>query len=299
METVIVKLGGAAITNKASTNTISPSLDDLVGNVAHAYHTSFRPSGKKLVLIHGAGSFGHPPAKKYNVKGGWQATIAQDDEKAKQHSDVTKFGMAFTRQRVLELHHRILERLQSHGNLPVLSISTYDTVETDGGLLTEPSGKRLVLRVRHLLQQDFIPLLFGDAVLDQTWGCTILSGDALMHQLAIHMPSVQRCIFITDVAGIHTKDPKEHADAILIRRLHYNDNLDAAQDSSERLDGVDDVTGSMRSKWEWARQIMTEAPGISHVLICETANSDRALATIASKSNDAYCTSSTWTTVTR
>lgn len=289
MATVIVKLGGAAITDKSISGTLSPNIDNLVDGVTRAYHEEFRPLGRHLIIIHGAGSFGHPPAKKYRVKSGW-LTLRTEEGKNASHSsndharrqleqqDEVKFGMALTRQRVLRLHHHILQRLQDRGGLPVLSVSPYDTVETNEGTLTEESSDRLVARVQYLLSQGFVPLLFGDAVLDRAWGATILSGDALMHKLATRLPSVRRCVFITDVAGIYTRDPKHCADAVLIQRLHCHEQNDSRFHEQSTLNGVDDVTGAMKSKWQWAKNIMSDAHHVSNVIICEAATSNKAMA---------------------
>jgi isopentenyl phosphate kinase len=266
--TTIIKLGGAATTNKSTPDTLSPTLPSLTAQLsnAHKHHA--------LILIHGAGSFGHPPAKKHRVKQGWTSS----DEPAR-----VKLGMALTRQRVLQLHQHILQGLQEAG-VPALSVSTYDTVETERGIVTPASGDRLVGRVRHLLAQGFVPLLFGDAVLDLAWGCTILSGDALVHLLATRLSGVRRCVFVTDVAGIYSRDPKRFADAILLRRLRWSDaSLAAAAAAAVNHEdegdvGVDDVTGSMQSKWEWARRVMADAQHVSGVVICQVADLHNVLA---------------------
>jgi isopentenyl phosphate kinase len=289
MDTVIVKLGGAAITDKSTSDTFSPTLDALVSQVAQVYRQELQPKSKQLILIHGAGSFGHPPAKKYNVKAGWHTTIADPDS--------VKFGMALTRQRVLQLHHALVQRLQEKSNLPVLSLSTYDTVETDAGIITPASSSRLLERAKHILTQGFIPLLFGDAIFDRTWGSTILSGDALMYELATRLPTVVQCVFVTDVAGIYTKNPKQCADAVLIQQVSCSDPGHGSVVADEGGDAsVDDVTGAMRSKWEWVVRIMTDAPQLRQVIICQVSDSQRAMGCREPEHGDG---SANWTTIVR
>ncbi|KAK3181507.1 hypothetical protein K4F52_007217 [Lecanicillium sp. MT-2017a] len=106
MATVVVKLGGAAITDKSSPDRFSQQLDNLVDGVATAYQNDFLPNGKRLILIHGAGSFGHPPAKKYSVKSGWQGLTEEGDggdessqDRLENERRMVKFGMALTRPR--------------------------------------------------------------------------------------------------------------------------------------------------------------------------------------------------------
>ncbi|EFY95334.1 amino acid kinase domain protein [Metarhizium robertsii] len=309
METVVVKLGGAAITVKSLADTLSPNIHGLVDKVAQVYQDKLRPLGRHLILIHGAGSFGHPPAKKYNVKAGWLSPTGATQDKLDGHTrqeeerrDEVKFGMALTRQRVLQLHHHILQLLQDRGRLPVLSVSTYDTVETDQGVLTQEGSRRLITRVTNLLTQGFIPVLFGDAVLDHTWGATILSGDALMHELATHLPGVRRCVFVTDVPGIFTQDPKQYADAVLIRQLHFSESGDSATYDDDAASGVDDVTGAMRTKWQWAKRIMTDAHQVNRVIICQASVSDKAIGLVDEHDGnglDGGDGSDAWTTVRR
>lgn len=310
MGSVIIKLGGAAITDKSIADTLSPNIDGLVDKVAQVYQDEFRPLGRHMILIHGAGSFGHPPAKKFQVKAGWLGAKEQDhvdnisdnDTEQQRKRDQVKFGMALTRQRVLQLHLHILQRLQDRCSLPVLSVSTYDTVETDEGVITPASSSRLMARIQHLLAQGFIPLLFGDAVFDHAWGATILSGDVLMHQLATRLPSLQRCVFVTDVAGIYTQDPKRYADATLIRQLHCSKPGHGMKDDHTTAD-VDDVTGAMRGKLEWAKRIMADAHQVSQVIICQALDSNKAIAmnsedrAVCDNGNDSV--SDAWTTVLR
>ena len=287
MDTIIVKLGGAAITDKSTTDTFSPTLDTLVSQVAEVYKQDFQTLGTHLILIHGAGSFGHPPAKTYKVKAGWKHPNTNPKS--------VKFGMAVTRQRVLQLHQALIQRLQESGNLPVLSLSTYDTVETDAGTITPASSSRLIERAKHILSQGFVPLLFGDAVFDRKWGSTIFSGDALMYELATRLPAVTQCVFVTDVAGIYTKDPKQCADAVLIQKVSCSDPGHGDVAPGEDGDAsVDDVTGAMRSKWEWVVRIMTDALPSRRVIICQASDAGRAMAYGVSGHDYG---SATWTTI--
>lgn len=299
MSTVVVKLGGAAITDKSVPDTLSANLDALVENVAQVYHQVLRPNGRGLVLIHGAGSFGHPPAKKFQVKAGWTTALEGTEDAATARQNV-KFGMALTRQRVIQLHLHVMQRLQDAGKVPVLSVSTYDTVDTDEGNVTEASSTRLVARVQQVLDQGFVPLLFGDAVFDQTLGSTILSGDALMFHLAERIPAVQRCVFITDVAGIFTSDPKRDPDATLIKRMRCSESGDTALiDKDDSTASVDDVTGAMRSKWQWAKHIVTSCEQVHEVVICQTSDSHLAIAQDSDQDEHGSTGSKKWTSIVR
>lgn len=294
MATIIVKLGGAAITDKSVPDTLSDNIDSLLDSIALAYHQTLRPSGRRLVLIHGAGSFGHPPAKKYQVKAGWTTGLSEAGA-----GDV-KLGMALTRQRVLQLHLHVIQRLHERGRMPVLSVSTYDTVDTDDGAVTAGSSQRLVTRVQQVLEAGFVPLLFGDAVFDHALGCTILSGDALMYHLAERVPAVLRCVFVTDVAGIFTQDPKRFPDSTLIKTMRCSESDGSrAIDKDESAASVDDVTGAMRSKWQWAKRIVTDAKQVREVIICQASDSSGAIGYDSNDSREAIQENASWTTVVR
>ena len=61
---IILKVGGSILTNKGSESEIdSKSLK----RIACEIKKSLDNSSKELIIVHGAGSFGHPPAKKYKI----------------------------------------------------------------------------------------------------------------------------------------------------------------------------------------------------------------------------------------
>ncbi|CDS08852.1 hypothetical protein LRAMOSA10213 [Lichtheimia ramosa] len=304
MKTVIIKLGGAAITDKKGSCQLAEesALDTLMLQIQRAYE-SLTASGYQVILIHGAGSFGHPQARQYNLKEGWNSGLStppltaadaqvvdDDDDKVptstRKHQ---KAGFAHTRKCLLQLHLQLLGRLQQRG-LPVLSLSPFDHVETDGGDRSSTMCfQSLAQRADQLLKLGFIPLLHGDAVLDRTLGCTILSGDVVMHKLVMLLPNVSRCVFVTDVEGIFDMDPKtalnqrdrrpklfKHMLIDPINNNVTNEPLHKHASTAKALasrkqrrrqahptmvegNGVVDVTGGMGGKNKWARQIILDA----------------------------------------
>lgn len=222
--------------------------------------------------------------------------------KAVEDQDEVKLGMALTRQRVLQLHYQIIQRLHDQAGLPVLSVSTYDVVETAAGELTAASASRLVERVQHVLGHGFIPLLFGDAVLDHEWGSTIFSGDAIMYHLAMSLADVKGCAFLTDVPGAYTKDPKHFEDATLISHLHRGArDMHETTQNGNKEGKIQDVTGSMQSKCQWAQRIKADAGSIQGVFICHAKDSKEALAALVQNQTEDQIISSginKWTTIT-
>ncbi|KAI7848816.1 Aspartate/glutamate/uridylate kinase [Circinella umbellata] len=313
MKTVIIKLGGAAITNKKGSCQLADEsvLDALVQQIQQA-HSYLSAHGHQLILIHGAGSFGHPQARRYNLKAGWIANSgglstpplanADEEQQANQAALLEqKAGFAHTRKCLLELHLSLLSRLQQHG-LPVLGLSPFDYLETDGGDKSpDVCFENLTNRAKQYLKLGFIPMLHGDAVLDRSLGCTILSGDIIMHKLVMLIPNITRCVFVTDVEGIYDADPKIAKRPKLIKHMPIRSEQEEqdtrslpkrggatkteANRKQRRLApisisaGVVDVTGGMGGKVKWARQIILDAATTLkrtdvEIVICKAGSSE-------------------------
>ena len=62
---IILKIGGSILTNKDSTE--SEVDTESLKRIASEIKASLDNSHKELIIVHGAGSFGHPPAKRYKI----------------------------------------------------------------------------------------------------------------------------------------------------------------------------------------------------------------------------------------
>ena len=62
---IILKIGGSILTNKDAPESEVDS--DSLKRIAREIKSSLDNSSKELIIVHGAGSFGHPPAKKYKI----------------------------------------------------------------------------------------------------------------------------------------------------------------------------------------------------------------------------------------
>ncbi|KAF7730079.1 hypothetical protein EC973_003025 [Apophysomyces ossiformis] len=278
MTTVIVKLGGAAISDKQGICQLAPdsALDALLKQVHQAYQI-LASRGDKIILIHGAGSFAHPQAKQYRIKEGW--ALHDPEEVARQ-----KAGFAHTRKCLLRLHLALMERLHALA-IPVVSVSPFDHTELqDCDQSPSSCFDRVVQRVQQCLDLGFVPMLHGDTVLDQVRGCTVLSGDIVMYQLAMQLPKVTRCVFITDVDGIYNVDPKTDPTAQLIDHVQVAETQQQQEEEEVEekqtpvivKEGIEqghvvDVTGGMQGKVKWAKRIILDAQRNElHVVICKS-----------------------------
>ncbi|CAO3686144.1 unnamed protein product [Rhizopus microsporus] len=162
---VAVKLGGAAITNKKNVCEYGQSLNDLLDQVEQAYRV-LQAQGHQLILIHGAGSFGHPQAKQYQLKAGWETSLPDDNYRK---------GFSHIRACLQQLNTTIITKLEER-DVPVLAITPIDYITTWDGAEETPTerfSQGLITRTKQYLDLGFVPVLHGDAVLDEMRGCTI------------------------------------------------------------------------------------------------------------------------------
>ena len=178
--TVILKWGGGLITRKSNLCEANYGVIDSLSEIC-------RRSDKNLVIIHGAGSFGHLKAKKYRLAEGDISGIDQNT------------GVKEVRNDMLELNSIVVKSLQNHG----LSVMTYPPHKWATGTGPNFSGELPI--------HEGITVVYGDVVDDSEKGFGILSGDDLMFRYATELPDVERAVFaIGGVDGI-LKVPPEHA----------------------------------------------------------------------------------------
>ena len=96
-----------------------------------------------------------------------------------------------------------------------------------------------------MISMSLVPVLYGDSVLDEEQGFSILSGDQLMATLAIVFES-KRIIIGVDVDGLYDDDPKVNPNAELFRRISLRE-LKAFLGKIGKSTTVD-VTGGMFGK---------------------------------------------------
>ena len=258
----LVKLGGSAITVKDSFETLKgPALADIATTLAAAWNTTFGSSATdKLVLVHGAGSFGHFQAKEYDLKHGGRSADWRS-------------GFAMTRDSVTRLNRHVVSSLVAAG-LPAVSTSLFPTAVTrNGALVGDGGGAHLVQSVAATLQAGLVPVLHGDAVLDKENRCTIYGGDLILQFLQEHLPRAlsmrdnvpeASCsvIFVTDVDGVFDRPPSDPA-ATLLRQLEVTPDGQVAAIQADMH--THDVTGGIQKKIEVARDLVVAGAAVAIV----------------------------------
>jgi isopentenyl phosphate kinase len=216
----ILKLGGSVITHKDRSQT--PNIEAIT-RLATEVETA---EPRRLIIVHGGGSFGHPLAKEYDIVTGYK-------------SPNQLVGFSLTHQAMLELNKQIVNSYLEVG-VPAVSIAPSSFITTEDRRITTVDFS-VVLRA---IESGFVPILYGDAVLDSVLRFTILSGDQLAVRLATDL-SASRIIFGVDVDGVYTADPKLVKEARLIEELSLS-QMRGIIKVGEALST--DVTGGMYGK---------------------------------------------------
>jgi isopentenyl phosphate kinase len=217
---ILVKLGGSVVTDKSQLRTFrKASCDALARELAHAV-------GEGLIVVHGAGSFGHIVVKEHELHKG-----------IKRKSQLSQ--VAVVQRDVRELNLKVLESLIDGGipaaSVPPASSSTFD----NGEVISFSDGP-----FANLLALGLTPVTFGDIVPDKSMGVSICSGDLMMLELAKRFePGL--VVFCADVDGIYDKDPKVNSGAHLLPAVDGS----ALEELTDRSGGAD-VTGGMKGKLE-------------------------------------------------
>jgi isopentenyl phosphate kinase len=180
MGRVVLKLGGSIVTDKAGDCAIRR---DRIA--AMAAEIAARPA-IPLVLVHGAGSCGHPQARHHRLDLGIPP------------GDIA--GITETHAAVVRLNGVIVEALRAAGREAVGVHPLGYCIATEGRL-RDPDWSAVGL----LLALGVTPVLHGDVVADTARGASIVSGDQLVASLARALPA-ERVGLATDVPGVLGKD---------------------------------------------------------------------------------------------
>jgi len=222
MDLTIIKIGGSVITNKKSgkprinsrnLQTIARQLEDFRG---------------PYILIHGAGSYGHPLVKKTGIDKG----VA---------NPVQLVAMAQTQRLQNLLDSIVCDALIKRG-IPAFPCQASAQAIMESGRLVKMDTDA----IEGMVKMGLVPVCYGVPAFDKNLGCTILSGDQIAPYLAKKL-GAKRIIEAGDVEGIFTVNPKKDKQAVLISDI----NAANYKDIEKHLNGslAPDVTGGMKQKY--------------------------------------------------
>ncbi|GAM23628.1 hypothetical protein SAMD00019534_068030 [Acytostelium subglobosum LB1] len=240
---LIIKCGGAYLTKKSTIHTLNNDNLTYLVSIIHTLLNKKVNNGQlqqyNIILIIGAGSFGHFEAKEYKITSGY------NDEEYRSAE-----GMVKTRHSVLRLLMAVTQACLERG-IKAMPVSPFDSWLTDNNQVIQHNASMITT----MLGMGLMPILHGDVCLDKTKGCTILSGDIIIQELCRHNgPS--RAIFITDVDGVFDRTPSEHG-AKLIPLINLSTGSSSNQHDQVSTSSTleHDVTGGMKAKLQSAFNI--------------------------------------------
>jgi isopentenyl phosphate kinase len=220
-ELTVLKIGGSVITDK------NGELAPRTSEIARLTEEIQKSNVRRLIIVHGGGSFGHPSAQRYAIKDGLK-------------EDSQKIGFSETHHVMTVLNGLFMDSLIWH-EVPAVSVTPSSCIITESGRIKHFEDAAL----KALFNMGFIPVLYGDAVVDSKLGFTILSGDQLASALAMRF-NAARIVFGVDVDGLYDADPKVEKTAKLFRHLN-REELKKLQNKLCRPTACD-VTGGMFGK---------------------------------------------------
>ncbi|MGC8676084.1 MAG: isopentenyl phosphate kinase [Candidatus Micrarchaeia archaeon] len=240
MQIFFLKLGGSIITNtkKAYTADLS-TMRRVFAEIKQARSIN----NFDLVLGHGGGSFPHIPAHKYKVNEGLVYEFSRK-------------GTSITHLVAQDLNKIVVNEGIRLGLSPFAFSPSSFALWSNG---TAKEG--YVGNILEALQRGFMPVVYGDAVIDDFKGAAIASTENVFEFMARSLRP-RRVVLATDVDGVFDKDPVSNTDARLIRKIDHSNisKVLGGAGSSHKVD----VTGGMFSKLATLYSIVksTNATGI-------------------------------------
>lgn len=150
----ILKLGGSIITDKSR---LATARLDQISRIAHEI------SGiENLIVVHGAGSFGHIHAKNFGLPERFSGE-----------------GLLKTHLSVSDLNRIVVEALHDAG-VDALPLHPLSSVVLRDGRIHHMSTEVIT----EMLRRDVVPVLHGDVAMDLSKGASIVSGDQLVSYMA-------------------------------------------------------------------------------------------------------------------
>jgi isopentenyl phosphate kinase len=244
-ELVFLKLGGSLITDKDQPYT--PRLDKLA-ELADEIASSWT-SGRRLILGHGSGSFGHAAAKQYATREG--LVPAMQKKGGEKDGENYWKGFAEVWFQASQLNRFVMESLRATG-LPAIALAPVAAV----------TSREIRVRtwdltpLRAALDARLLPVIYGDVIFDEVRRGTILSTEDLFTHLT-HQLRPQRILLASLEKGVWEDFPTRTRLMDRISLQSY-ETMQAGIGASASVD----VTGGMAAKVEQMFDLIRMLPGL-------------------------------------
>jgi len=237
-ELVFLKLGGSLITDKTQPYTpLLDVMDDLALQIKTALQTH---PNLRLVIGHGAGSFGHVPASEYHTRDGLplppEPTPLAHRERDETEDNYWK-GFAEVWYQASTLNRFVMKALHKADVLAMSLPPSSSVIASDGQVSVWETTS-----IRMCLSSGIVPVIFGDVVFDEIRGGTILSTEDLFMHLA-HALNPERILLAGLEAAVWANFPERTTKIEKITLASFEE-VSVGVGKSHGAD----VTGGMQSK---------------------------------------------------
>lgn len=174
----ILKLGGSFITKKSGYREVD---SQNLQKAAKAVSSIWKKGIHDFILVHGAGSFGHPLVLRYGINNGIR-------------TDAQKKGYADTHASCVELSNYVVRALTDEG-VPAISLPPAEIVVQKNKRIAKFDTKK----VYDCLKNGSLPILFGDMVPDSELFGSVCSGDQIISYLG---KDAEFIVLATNVDGV-------------------------------------------------------------------------------------------------
>jgi isopentenyl phosphate kinase len=177
---IFLKIGGSLITKRKSYTLNRKRIRELTKEIA-----KLRKKHKfKLLIGNGAGSFAHVSAKKFRIKEGYI-------------NEKSKIGHCIVQDDASTLNRILVKELIKAGEKAISvqpSAFIFCSKRKIKSFFLEP--------IKNYLKNDLVPVVFGDVISDEKFGCTILSTEEIFKFLAKFLKP-KKIIFMSNVEGVY------------------------------------------------------------------------------------------------
>lgn len=222
----VIKLGGALLTDKKRPFTLRQAiLDQVAAEISACLDQRLID---QLILVHGVGSFGHPPVVEHQLHKGYQ-------------SPDQLIHLTHTQNVVMQMRLAVAEALHKAG-IAVSTIFPSSCMAAKGTSLKTSYYDA----VAGFLDLGMTPLLGGDMLADDQVGFCVFSGDKIAVNMALHF-GASHLIFATEVDGIYEKDPYKFAEAQRVEQFSLSNqgSINARLDDRRQVDASGAMAGKL------------------------------------------------------
>lgn len=235
MSLVILKVGGSVCTEKEKNR--AGAKVNVITRVAREIKKARKRRKFKLILVHGAGPFGHKLVSDYKIKNGVKCGNKRQVE-----------GFVKTHNSMEDLNKTFTDIFRKEGLLGFPVQPSACIVQNNKEI-----ARFDISIIKRLLEfEDVIPIMYGDMVIDEKLGASVVSGDAIVSYIAKKL-NANLILLGSDVDGIFTADPKKSKNAEIIKKIgggNFKKVLGFAEEAS-----TVDVTRGMLGKLLEVRKI--------------------------------------------